>query len=278
MGIVIGIDVGGSTTKIVGFERESGKLIPPIFVRATDPVTSMYGAFGKFTSENGLALSDIERILTTGVGASYMKNAIYGLPCETVSEFNSIGLGGLYASGLSRALVVSMGTGTAIVYAEKGKKPLYLGGTGVGGGTITGLAKKMLRIEQIEHLEDLAKEGTLANIDLRVGDITNPDNIGTMPPEMTAANFGRLSDIASSSDIALGIFNMVFETVAMMAIFAARNYDCRDIVLTGQLSSVSYAQTIFPQLSDMFDFHFIIPEHARFATVIGPALSGLKAH
>ena len=47
---VLGIDVGGSTTKIVGFrENENGReLISPQFVRANDPITSIYGAFGKF--------------------------------------------------------------------------------------------------------------------------------------------------------------------------------------------------------------------------------------
>ena len=52
MYVVIGIDVGGSTTKIVGFREEAGKreLIGPMFVRATDPITSIYGAFGKFTA------------------------------------------------------------------------------------------------------------------------------------------------------------------------------------------------------------------------------------
>ena len=60
---VIGIDVGGSTTKIVGFrfsEHKKPQLIAPLFVRATDPVTSMYGAFGRFTAENGIELSAIE--------------------------------------------------------------------------------------------------------------------------------------------------------------------------------------------------------------------------
>lgn len=38
MGIVIGIDVGGSTTKIVGIDDKEIK--NPMFVRATDPVTS----------------------------------------------------------------------------------------------------------------------------------------------------------------------------------------------------------------------------------------------
>ena len=68
MGIVIGIDVGGSTTKIVGFKRgESGlSRIEPQFVRANDPITATYGAFGKFTDENGIAISDIERVMMTG--------------------------------------------------------------------------------------------------------------------------------------------------------------------------------------------------------------------
>ena len=146
MGVVIGIDVGGSTTKIVGFRQEKGKntLVAPLFVRATDPITSIYGAFGKFIDQNGFALSDIERVRMTGVGSSYITKPIYDLPCETVPEFRSIGVGGLYLSGLSRATVVSMGTGTALVYAEEGKEPEYLGGTGVGGGTLVGLSKKFL--------------------------------------------------------------------------------------------------------------------------------------
>ena len=62
---VIGIDVGGTTTKIVGFRKTAQgekELITPQFVRATDPLTSIYGAFGKFTAENGLELADIDRI------------------------------------------------------------------------------------------------------------------------------------------------------------------------------------------------------------------------
>jgi type II pantothenate kinase len=62
MKTVVGIDVGGSTTKIVGFNAD-GQLIAPIFVRATDQITSIYGALGKFTTENNLTLSDIERIM-----------------------------------------------------------------------------------------------------------------------------------------------------------------------------------------------------------------------
>ena len=107
MGVVIGIDVGGSTTKIVGFKREGEgySLVHPLFVRATDPITSIYGAFGRFTNENDLDLTDIERVVMTGVGSSYITKPIYSLRCDTVPEFRSIGLGGLYLSGLDFSVI-----------------------------------------------------------------------------------------------------------------------------------------------------------------------------
>ena len=86
--VTIGIDIGGSTTKIVGFaSKDAATLMEPLSVRATDPVTSVYGAFGKFISENNLALSDIEKVSVTGVGAKYITKPLYELPCESVPEF-----------------------------------------------------------------------------------------------------------------------------------------------------------------------------------------------
>ena len=80
MGVVVGIDIGGSTTKIVGFD-EKKNLIHPMFVTADDPITSIYGAFGKFTDTNNLGLSDIEKVMITGVGASFFNKPIYNLKC-----------------------------------------------------------------------------------------------------------------------------------------------------------------------------------------------------
>ena len=278
MGVVIGIDVGGSTTKIVGFRREETgySLVHPLFVRATDPITSIYGAFGRFTNENDLALDDIERVVMTGVGSSYITKPIYSLRCDTVPEFRAVGLGGLYLSGLERAVVVSMGTGTALVYAERGREPEYLGGTGVGGGTLVGLSKKMLGLEDIDYIQSLSETGDLSRIDLRIGDITKKDPGLTMPEHMTAANFGKVSDGATDGDFAKGILNMVFETVGMLAVFASRAKGRVPVVLTGNLTSVSYAKEAFRGLSEMFGIEFLIPENAQFGTVIGTALGGLN--
>ena len=276
MRTVIGIDIGGSTTKIVGLRIENGKnkLIEPIFVRATDAITSVYGAFGKFTMQNEIALGDIDRVLMTGVGSSFINAPLYSLECEKVSEFRCVGNGGLYLSGLDEAIVVSMGTGTALIYAKReGDKIIteYLGGTGVGGGTLIGLSRKMLGVDTIEHFEQLANEGDLSNIDLRIKDMSS-DHTFQINEEITASNFGKLSDLATPNDIALGIANMVGETIAMLAVFAARNYGIKNVVLTGNLTAIKPVTQIFEGLEQLFNVKFIIPEKSQFATVIGAAL------
>lgn len=277
MNTVIGIDIGGSTTKIVGFRKnENGEpqLISPLFVRATDALTSVYGAFGRFTVQNGLELGDIDRVLMTGVGASFIEKPIYSLPCKKVSEFESVGHGGLYLSGLDEAVVVSMGTGTALIHAKKENgvtKTAYLGGTGVGGGTLLGLSRKMIGVDTVEHLEQLCEKGNLDNVDLRIKDISG-DQSFQINDDMTASNFGRLSDMATSEDIALGIANMVAETIAMLSVFAARSFNVKNVVLTGNLTSLRAITHVFENLEANFGIKFIIPELAQFATVIGAAL------
>lgn len=276
MGITIGIDVGGSTTKIVGFEVKDGKkcLIEPQFIRANDPVTATYGAFGKFTDENGIPISEIEKVVMTGVGASYVKRDLYGIECLRVPEFNCIGRGGLYLSGLDNALVVSMGTGTALVHASAGGEMNYLGGTGVGGGTLVGLSKLLTGAEGIDHIVEYADEGDLGNVDLRIKDITAKNSLTALNGDMTAANFGNVSDVASKSDIALGVMNMVFETVGMVSIFASRHCGVKDIVLTGNLTRLGYSHKKFKEFNEMgYGVNFVIPKLSQYSTVIGCALS-----
>ena len=275
---VLGIDVGGSTTKIVGFREEKGEklLIAPQFVSAADPLTSIYGAFGKFTMQNDLALSDIERVMMTGVGSAFQQKPLYeGLDCRIVPEFHSVGLGGLYLSGLDEAIVVSMGTGTALIHAKKNGSNAdikYLGGTGVGGGTLIGLSRKMIGVDTVEHIEQLANEGDLSNIDLCIKDISAKNLYPGVNHDLTASNFGKLSDLASTNDIALGIVNMVAETIGMMAIFAARAHGLDRVVLTGNLTTMAPIRKVFAQMEQNFGIRFLIPENAQYGTVIGAAL------
>lgn len=270
MSIIVGIDIGGSTTKIVGFDGD--RLLQPLMVRATDPIASVYGAFGKFTYQHGIALSDISEVHITGVGSAFVEESIYGLKTVRVEEFTANAKGGLYLSGLGRAVIVSMGTGTAYVYADQNGSE-YLGGTGVGGGTLMGLSKKLLGMSDPEQIAVLAEEGDLSKIDLRINDISKSAINSILSDNATAANFGKVSDLATREDIALGIFNMVYETIGMLAVFAARQKELKEIVLIGNLAGLPHAHVTFEQLNRMFGMHFIIPELSTYGTVIGAALT-----
>ena len=266
--MILGIDIGGSTTKITGFF--DNKMISPMLVRATDPISSLYGAFGKFINENRLQLSDISFVMVTGVGSSYVKERIYQIPTGKVEEFYAIGMGGLFLSDISKAIIVSMGTGTAFVKAEKNRNVEHLGGTGVGGGTLLGLSNRMLNIRHFEDLIEMARDGNLANVDLFIKDITSEKIIG-LPAESTASNFGKISDLATKTDIALGIINLVFQTIGVLSIFAARIDGTEDIVLTGNLTNVPQSREIFDG-SQNSSGKVHVPEHAEFATALGAAL------
>jgi type II pantothenate kinase len=188
-----------------------------------------------------------------------------------------VGLGGLYLSGLDETIVVSMGTGTALIHAKKtGDTPSirYLGGTGVGGGTLVGLSRQILGVDTVEHIEQLCEKGDLSKIDLRISDISDKNLYPDMNYDMTASNFGKLSDLANKHDIALGITNMVGETIGMLAVFAARNHNLDRVVLTGNLTTLAPIRHVFENMEQLFGIRFIIPENAQYGTVIGAALCG----
>ncbi|MBR6771837.1 MAG: type II pantothenate kinase [Clostridia bacterium] len=268
MGIIIGIDVGGSTTKIVGLkERE---MISPLMVKANDPKASIYGAFGKFLDDNRLRLTDIDEIMVTGVGSCALEDDIYGIRATKIDEFRAIGRGGLYLSGLDKAIIVSMGTGTAII-AANGADARHICGTGVGGGTLLGLSKKMLNIRDFDSIVQTARGGNLANVDLFVNDLTTAE-IPTLPAGTTASNFGRADDLASKSDIAMGIVNMVFETIGVISVLSARMEKTSNIVLAGTLTDMPYTKEVFGKIEPLYNVKFILPAQAEFTTSVGAAL------
>jgi type II pantothenate kinase len=142
-----------------------------------------------------------------------------------------------------------------------------------------GLSKLMLSAETVEHIEEFADAGDLENVDLRIKDITAGGSSSVLVGDLTASNFGNVSDIASKGDIALGIMNMVYETIGMVSVFASRSVCVNDVVLTGNLTRLGFCKgkfDYFNRMKESYGVNFIIPERAEFATVIGTALHGFK--
>ena len=267
--MIVGIDIGGTTTDAAAMK--DGKLIAVVSVEAGDPITAASGALGKVVSQLEVPLSQIDTIAVTGVGSNALGPTLLGLPVKRVLEFQAIGLGGSFLTNLDEAIVVSMGTGTALVLYRRGECTHYLG-SGIGGGTILGLAKLILGVSNYGELVQLAEGGNTSRVDLTVGDIAG-GSIGDLPEDATAANFGKVSIHSQKSDIARGLINMVFQTAGLLAIASARANRLEDIILTGKLSLGPDAAPYFREIQKIFGANFSIPKKAGFATSIGAALA-----
>ena len=121
------------------------------------------------------------------------------------------------------------------------------------------------------YLSDIKEQYQKKNIIIK-GDITKKDISPNLSAGTTAANFGNLSELATPSDIAKGLINLVFETIGMVAVFAARNRKINDIVLIGSLTRNHEVKQVFDVIGQMFNLRFIIPERSRYGTAIGAAL------
>ncbi len=269
MGIIIGIDVGISTTKIVGLRDDHVE--SPIRITAVDPVTSLYGAFGKYLHDNGISLADVEQVMVTGVGSAYIDGPIYGLPTGKTNEFVADGLGARFESGLSKAIVVSMGTGTSFVQCD-GDDIRHIGGMGVGGGTVQGLSRVMLNTSDPKQISSLALRGDIRNINLFIGDISLRPLPG-LPMNATASLFSKAQYDAPREDIALGIITMVLQSIGSASILSALNTGIRDFVLIGNLTLYPQCEEIFPMMEKLYNVRFHIPKYAEFCTAIGAALN-----
>ncbi len=267
--MVIGIDIGSTTTKSVAIYPD--KSFKTLTTKAFDPITSATGALGKMMMENQLQISSIRSIVLTGVGATGIEGNLFGIETHKIDELQAVGLGGMYLSGETGVLITNIGTGTALVEAHPGAIT-HIGGTGVGGGTILGLAKAMLKTSEIQAVFDLAEKGRIGQVDLLIGDIVD-DDLGFLKKEMTASNFGKMLESARNEDIALGILTMVYQVIGTVSAFAAKSRNISRVVVTGTASNGSIGKRILDAIGTIFGITFIYPHHAAYATAIGAALS-----
>jgi type II pantothenate kinase len=219
-------------------------------------VTSLYGAFGKFLHDNGIALNEIKQVMLTGVGSAYVNEPIYGLPTSKAEEFMADGLGAQFESKQDRMLVVSMGTGTSFVKVE-GKDIQHIGGMGIGGGTLRGLSQLLL------------------NVNLNIGDISAVPLPG-LPLDVTASILGKVTSNSRREDIAAGLICTVIQTIGSATYLASLGSGIKDFVCIGNLTLMPQCHIIFPMMEKLYNVRFIIPEYAEFCTAIGAALCYYK--
>jgi type II pantothenate kinase len=187
-----------------------------------------------------------------------------------IAEIDAIGFGGAALANRSECIVVSMGTGSAIVHFA-GNQARHVGGTGVGGGTIVGLASLICGSDDPLEIEALALQGNASRTNLTIADL-GYEEISFLGGDMTASNFARVQT-DSKADLAAGILRLVGETVGIIASICARESNCPDrIVMVGKVAGNKYIQQVLELVGKLYGTQFLFPDNPGLATVYGAAL------
>ncbi len=150
-----------------------------------------------------------------------LPDEVDGFAIRKVDEIQAVGLGGLSLAGAEAGLVVSAGTGTAMVAARQGGVH-HVTGSAVGGGTLLGLSKLILETDDVHEIDRLAMAGDASKVDIMLNEAVGGE-VGRLPAEANAVNLGRLErgNGYSREDLAAGLVRLVAQVIAVIAINAA---------------------------------------------------------
>ena len=183
---VVAIDFGASNTDVVLRDHASTRRWSlPSRGQPDEARVRAVLAFGEVVP------GDVSWIAVTGGNRERLPETIDDRPVHRVDEVHAIGRGGLELGGVDRAIVTSAGSGTAVVAAGPDGAH-HVTGSGVGGGTLVGLGRMLLDIIDPRELDVLARQGSHTELNLTIGEILG-GAIGSLPPNTTAVNFGRVA-------------------------------------------------------------------------------------
>ena len=196
-----------------------------------------------------------------------------------VGEAEAIGRGGLRLAGRAAALVVSCGTGTAMVAARSAPDDYrHASGTPVGGGTLRALGALLLATDDAEAIAAMAAVGDAGAVDTTLADVLGT-GIGTLPASATAVSLGRLSHLGAAvprrEDLAAGLVTMVAQTIALIALGAMRAADLPATVAVGRLPGLVPLRAMLSAVFEVYGQReaLLLPEGGAAATALGAALA-----
>ncbi len=257
---IIGIDRGASFTDFAVVDADGLGEIFSIENRNWEGIRTVY--------ERLVTKCRTRHIVCSGSAAGMplsMENNI-----TLIAEIDAIGFGGAALANCSECVVVSMGTGSAIVHFANNIAE-HLGGSGVGGGTIKGLSSLICGLDNPSQIETLALKGKASELNLTISDL-GYEQISFLGADMTASNFANLKS-KKIEDQAAAILGLVGETVGIIASICARSVDCRDhIVMVGKVAENRFIRQVLNLVGKLYQTTFIFPENPGYATVYGAAV------
>lgn len=220
-----GIDAGGSLIKIVYQENERMHF-KKFSINQLDSAISWIN----------ISAPSLKVSLTGGKASVIQKKHFQG--SIVIPEFQATCKGARFLLARENKsieenyLIVNIGTGTSwhIVNGEKVERIL---GSGIGGGTFTGLGSLLTQVQGYQQLTVLANEGNKGNVDLLVKDIYESSE-SPINGDLTAANFAKGKKLNhTKADRLASLSNMIAETIVLLTSQAAAIHQVKSAVIVG---------------------------------------------
>lgn len=248
--------------------------------RVPTPLLYSQEHLSEFLSFVGLSPGQLHRLGVTGGRHEELPSHWNGVVLHKAKETEVIPVGALALAGLSSntdAIVVSAGSGTAVL-CTRGGQSAHVSGTGVGGGTLFGLARLLLGYQSPEELSRLASQGSTSKVDLTLAEALG-GALGGLPPEATAVNFGKLGRFAEDypksepADIAAGLFTMVAQVIGVIVCNVALREKLDRVIYVGHLPDFLLIREVLSRVAALYGLPLpIFPTHAGLAAAVGIAL------
>ncbi len=183
---------------------------------------------------------------------------------EVYDELESIAHLPLYY-GNTNSLIVNIGTGTSFVHYYNNEIK-HLMGSGIGGGTLIGLASRLLDTENIDIINELSKNGDISDINTTISDI-GYSNISWLDGTMTVSNFNKATNI--QSHIAAGIISLVIEPIISITKSLMINQDYQTVFFTGSTLYFNLVRELIAKYSKMLNINSKIIDKYEYGTLLG---------
>jgi type II pantothenate kinase len=268
----LGVDFGLSNTDVVLVENQT-MVANQMFEAGPASADSLAAVLRALD----LRPAELDVIACCGGLSRTLPETFAGITIQKIGEAQAVGRGGLALAGLQEALVVSAGTGTAMVAARESEMQHFTG-SAVGGGTLLGLSRLLLGTTDPLEVARLAAQGDSGRVDSTLLDVIG-GGIGHLPPDATAVNLGRLlkGSEPSREDLAAGLVTMVGQVIAVVAINALKAAELRQVVIVGHLPDLDPIRRAFERVWYFYqlDPKPLIPPKSGWATAYGAALSAI---
>lgn len=176
-------------------------------------------------------------------------------------------------------IIASMGTGVSFVLSSPNADMKHIGGSALGGGTLMGLSRLILNVNNFKDLCDLARRGDSTKVDLLISDIFGENYGSILTADVVASSMAKasfLEERPTDEDIAASLIATAsFSIGSHLAALCDSKQANTAIFIGGFLDTDEYISRCLVRAVNLFQPNItcVIPNTHQYGGAIGAALS-----